>query len=81
MQKRTDSPIQRGQGCATSLILYSSYDVKTQRYIFVNILVNFFLQHTKFNLAPRGYGRSSYRLAEIIQVLEVIFDYYSNGVF
>ena len=26
------------------------------------------ISHTKFNLAPRGYGRTSYRLAEIIQI-------------
>jgi hypothetical protein len=26
------------------------------------------IQNTKFNLAPRGYGRTSYRLAEIIQI-------------
>ena len=27
-----------------------------------------FIHKSKFNLAPRGYGRTSYRLAEIIQV-------------
>ena len=26
------------------------------------------IQKTKFNLAPRGFGRTSYRLAEIIQI-------------
>lgn len=38
------------------------------------------IQNTKFNLAPRGYGRTSYRLAEIIQIGRTpvyIYDDYS----
>ena len=37
-----------------------------------------FFQHTKFNLAPRGFGRSSYRLAEIIQASVNRFDSFDN---
>lgn len=38
------------------------------------------IQNTKFNLAPRGFGRTSYRLAEIIQIGRVpvyMYDDYS----
>ena len=39
--------------------------------------VKYFFKASKFNLAPRGYGRSSYRLAEIVQMGRIpvyIFD-------
>lgn len=33
----------------------------------LSLLCSNVLQNTKFNLAPRGYGRTSFRLAEIVQ--------------
>lgn len=45
--------------------------LRTRGMSFVSSLTDKWVEEvavTKFNLAPRGYGRSSYRMAEVIQI-------------